>query len=195
MNLKSDQFNPYYNPGWGEECNVSFFILKTVCLMTISAKDSILILFIQGRFPVVAENNDLFSKALQLGMFGRELTDKELLEDSKEKAPGKPLTFMEKMRMLMTTLNILASAKKKVKLAKKAKVEFNIDTEKATSNQLFDGLSQHIDKFLPSYFGHMTATMSSTMYNGILYSFLVTKLRNADGKFSKNRIQLKISFF
>ena len=114
-------------------------------------------------------------------MFGHEITDDELIKDSNAKALPK-MPFLLRMKTLLSTVKFCIDSRKVAKWTNDEMVEFNFDPDTVTSKQLFDSIWGETDVFLPYYEGHLKASMASQIYNGILYSFLVSNLANTDGK-------------
>lgn len=126
--------------------------------------------------------DNLFSKGFQLGLFGHEIDDEEVIADCKAKAPQAPKTAYQKFSLLFQSVTMLWRAKALTEEAKSYRPEFNVNLNKASSKELFNVVAYKLDQFAPAYSVHMKATMASMFSNSILYSFLFSNMKFDDGK-------------
>lgn len=116
------------------------------------------------------------SKPMQINMAGHEITNQEVLDDSKAKALAKP--FKISLRSVGAIYSMLTF--RNLKKYTNYRPEFNVDFEKASARELFNVLCFQVEKITPGFQTHLPGGIASVMYNCALFSFLASKFK--DGK-------------
>ncbi len=138
----------------------------------------------KGSFPFVGDPKSTFSRSIQVGMFGHEINDEELFNDSNEKENKKISSLYTKILGALRIVHYFLTPGIRLRKAKEELKNFDLfeGKDSKTAKDVFKVISESYSLNISAAYAHGNVTMSSMMYNMVLLNMLKTNNTDTESK-------------
>jgi hypothetical protein len=124
--------------------------------------------------PFSLDPNSKMAKGIQMSFWGHEIEDEELFKDSKERAPKKPVSMINKLSAAKQMAGITFRPKSKLEKRRNRILTFDLlkDRNFNSSKELFDHIVSNSEYMCFAIQTQTIGSFNSVLYNTILMNLL-----------------------
>jgi hypothetical protein len=139
---------------------------------------------LKGSFPFVGDPKSTLSRSIQVGLFGHEINDEELFNDSNEKVNKRISSLHTKILGALGIVHYFLTPGIRLRKAKEELKNFDLFKGKDlnTAKDVFKVISESYSLNISASYAHGSVTLSSMMYNMVLLNMLKTNNTDTESK-------------